>query len=36
MTERRYPVSIDVNGRREHCELPARLTLVDFLRDTPG
>ena len=34
MSERRYPVAITVNGTCHDAEVPARLTLVDFLRDT--
>ena len=34
MSEQLYPVSIEVNGRRSAAQVPARLTLVDFLRDT--
>ena len=34
MTEELYPVSIDVNGTRREAQVTARLTLVDFLRDT--
>ena len=33
MTERKHAVSIQVNGKWLRAELPARLTLVDFLRD---
>jgi carbon-monoxide dehydrogenase small subunit len=33
MTERKYAVAIDVNGKALRAEVPARLTLVDFLRD---
>jgi carbon-monoxide dehydrogenase small subunit len=33
MSERRYTVSIEVNGRRRSAETSARTTLVDFLRD---
>lgn len=33
MTIQLYPVSLEVNGRRCEAEVPARLTLVDFLRD---
>lgn len=32
--ERLYPVAIDVNGELRQAQVPARLTLVDFLRDT--
>ncbi len=32
--ERLYPVSIEVNGTLREALVPARLTLVDFLRDT--
>jgi aerobic carbon-monoxide dehydrogenase small subunit len=34
MSEKLYQVSITVNGRIETAEVPSRLTLVDFLRDT--
>jgi carbon-monoxide dehydrogenase small subunit len=34
MSERLYPVAIEVNGGRSEAQVPARLTLVDFLRDT--
>ncbi len=34
MTERLYSVSIEVNGERREAQVTARLTLVDFLRDT--
>ena len=34
MSERLYPVSLEVNGRRVEAEVPSRQTLVDFLRDT--
>ena len=34
MSEKLYPVSITVNGKAHTAEVPARLTLVDFLRDT--
>ena len=34
MSERTYPVSITVNGKRQECAVPSRQTLVDFLRDT--
>ena len=34
MSEKLYRVAIEVNGRRREAEVPARLTLVDFLRDT--
>ena len=33
MTDRRHRVGVEVNGRRHHGEVPARLTLVDWLRD---
>jgi len=33
MTERKHAVSIMVNGTRRTAEVPARMTLVDFLRD---
>ena len=34
MSEKLYPVSITVNGTPRTAEVPSRLTLVDFLRDT--
>ena len=34
MSERLYPVSLEVNGRRVEAEVASRQTLVDFLRDT--
>lgn len=34
MNERLYPVSITVNGVKSDVHVPARQTLVDFLRDT--
>lgn len=34
MIERRYTVRIEVNGQLAEAQVPARLTLVDFLRDT--
>jgi carbon-monoxide dehydrogenase small subunit len=34
MSEKLYPVSITVNGKVQAAEVPSRLTLVDFLRDT--
>ena len=33
MSEKRFPVTVEVNGIRRAGEVPARLTLVDFLRD---
>ena len=33
MTDRLYAVQIEVNGKRREAQVPARLTLVDFLRD---
>lgn len=33
MTDRLYAVQIEVNGKRRDAQVPARLTLVDFLRD---
>jgi carbon-monoxide dehydrogenase small subunit len=33
MTSRGYRISIEVNGRARESEVPARLTLVDWLRD---
>jgi carbon-monoxide dehydrogenase small subunit len=34
MSERPYPLSLEVNGKHIDAEVPSRLTLVDFLRDT--
>lgn len=34
MSERLYPIAITVNGTRHEAEVPSRLTLVDFLRDS--
>jgi carbon-monoxide dehydrogenase small subunit len=34
MTERLYPVTLEVNGRSRTGHCTARTTLVDFLRDT--
>ena len=34
MSEHLYSVSLLVNAERREAEVPARLTLVDFLRDT--
>jgi len=34
MSEQLYPVAIEVNGALRTALVPARLTLVDFLRDT--
>ena len=34
MSEKHYPVVIEVNGELREAQVPARLTLVDFLRDT--
>ena len=34
MSERLYPLSLEVNGKRVEAEVPSRQTLVDFLRDT--
>ncbi|MCC6534257.1 MAG: (2Fe-2S)-binding protein [Burkholderiales bacterium] len=36
MSERRYRVTIEVNGVERQAEVPARLTLVDLLRDELG
>ena len=33
MTEKKHAVAIEVNGKPLRAEVPARLTLVDFLRD---
>ena len=34
MSERLYPVALEVNGKRVEAQVPSRQTLVDFLRDT--
>ena len=34
MKEALHSIGITVNGRRQEADVPARLTLVDFLRDT--
>jgi carbon-monoxide dehydrogenase small subunit len=34
MNEKLYAISIEVNGSLHEAEVPARLSLVDFLRDT--
>ena len=34
MSEKLYPISVEVNGTLRQAQVPARLTLVDFLRDT--
>jgi carbon-monoxide dehydrogenase small subunit len=33
MSETLHPVVIEVNGKRREAQVPARLSLVDFLRD---
>ncbi len=33
MTEKKHAIALEVNGKRREAEVPARLTLVDFLRD---
>ena len=33
MSEKLYPVSIEVNGKKRDANVPARLSLVDFLRE---
>ena len=33
MTQRSYRISVEVNGRSREGEVPARLTLVDWLRE---
>jgi carbon-monoxide dehydrogenase small subunit len=33
MSERKYPVEFKINGKACRAEVPARLSLVDFLRD---
>ena len=34
MKEQSYAISVEVNGKRREAQVAARLTLVDFLRDT--
>ena len=34
MSERLYPVALEVNGKHVEAQVPSRQTLVDFLRDT--
>ncbi len=34
MSERLYPVQLEINGKAIDAQVPARQTLVDFLRDT--
>ena len=34
MSEKLYAVSVEVNGERREAQVTARLTLIDFLRDT--
>ena len=34
MSERLYPLKLEVNGTHVEAEVPSRQTLVDFLRDT--
>ena len=33
MSETLHPLAIEVNGKRREAQVPARLSLVDFLRD---
>src|SRR5688572_16499694 len=33
MSERRFPITVEVNGKPRTAEVPARLSLVDWLRD---
>ena len=33
MSEKLYPVSMEVNGKKRDANVPARLSLVDFLRE---
>ena len=33
MSEKLYPVSIEVNGKKRDSQVPARLSLVDYLRE---
>ena len=33
MSEKLYPVSIEVNGKTRDSHVPARLSLVDYLRE---
>jgi len=33
MSEKRFPISVEVNGKPRIGEVPARLSLVDWLRD---
>ena len=32
MSEKLYPVSMEVNGKKRDVNVPARLSLVDFLQ----
>ena len=34
MSEKNYPVTMKINGKAVQAEVPARLSLVDFLRET--
>jgi carbon-monoxide dehydrogenase small subunit len=34
MSEKTYPITLQINGKPVSAEVPARLSLVDFLRDT--
>ncbi len=36
MTERNYTIAMEVNGEARTATIPARLTLVDLLRDELG
>ena len=33
MTEKRYPITVEINGKPTTGEVPARLSLVDWLRE---
>ena len=33
MSEKRFPISVEINGKPRTGEVPARLSLVDWLRD---
>jgi carbon-monoxide dehydrogenase small subunit len=34
MSEKTYPITLQINGKAVAADVPARLSLVDFLRDT--
>jgi carbon-monoxide dehydrogenase small subunit len=36
VTERRYTIAVEVNGRQYTAEVPARLSLADWLREDVG